>query len=59
MFTDVPQARVAMEAGTHSMWISEQLQELGHEVTMANVRELRAASRKLLLSDRQSKCCDP
>src|SRR5580698_2035003 len=31
-FTDVPQSRVAMEAGTHSIWISEQLQELGHEV---------------------------
>jgi transposase len=31
-FTDVPTARVAMEAGTHSIWISEQLQELGHEV---------------------------
>ena len=30
-FTDVPPARVAMEAGTHSIWISEQLQELGHE----------------------------
>jgi hypothetical protein len=25
-------ARVAMEAGVHSIWISEQLQELGHEV---------------------------
>jgi transposase len=31
-----------MEAGTHSIWISEQLQELGHEVIVANVRELRA-----------------
>jgi transposase len=30
-FTDLPPARVAMEAGTHSIWISEQLQELGHE----------------------------
>ena len=26
-FTDLPRARVAMEAGTHSIWISEQLQE--------------------------------
>ena len=43
-FTDVPPARVAMEAGTHSIWISEQLQELGHEVIVANVRELRAIS---------------
>jgi hypothetical protein len=28
-FTDLPSARVAMEAGTHSIWISEQLQKLG------------------------------
>jgi transposase len=40
-FTDLPRARIAMEAGTHSMWIKEQLEELGHEVTVANVRELR------------------
>ena len=43
-FTDVAPARVAMEAGTHSIWISEQLQELGHEVIVANVRELRVIS---------------
>ena len=49
-FTAVPPARVAMEAGTHSIWISEQLQELGHEVIVANVRELRAISH----SDRKS-----
>ena len=49
-FTDVPHARVAMEAGTHSIWMSEQLQELGHEVIVANVRELRAISH----SDRKS-----
>jgi transposase len=40
-FTDVPHARVAMEAGVHSICISEQLQELGHEVIVANVRKLR------------------
>jgi len=39
-FTDVPRARVAMEAETHSIWVSEQLRELGHEVIVANVREL-------------------
>jgi Transposase len=49
-FTDLPPARIAMEAGTHSIWISEQLQELGHEVIVANVRELRAISH----SDRKS-----
>jgi hypothetical protein len=25
-FTDLPKARIAMEAGTHSIWVSEQLQ---------------------------------
>jgi transposase len=49
-FTDLPRVRIAMEAGTHSIWISEQLQELGHEVIVANVRELRAISH----SDRKS-----
>src|SRR5258708_12230103 len=49
-FTDLPRVRVAMEAGTHSIWISEQLQELGHEVIVANVREVRATSH----SDRKS-----
>jgi transposase len=49
-FTDLPATRVAMEAGVHSIWISEQLQELGHEVIVANVRELRAISH----SDRKS-----
>ena len=39
-----------MEAGTRSIWISERLQELGHEVIVANVRELRAISH----SDRNS-----
>jgi hypothetical protein len=29
-FIDLPPARVAMEAGVHSIWISEQLQQLGH-----------------------------
>src|SRR5260370_15682284 len=43
-FTEVPHARVAMEAGVHSIWISEQLQELGHDVIVAHVLELRAVS---------------
>src|SRR5216683_2662529 len=53
-FTDLPPARVAMEAGTHSIWISEQLREMGHEVIVANVRELRAISH----SDRKSDTVD-
>jgi transposase len=33
--------RVAIEAGTHSPWASRLLEELGHEVLVANPRELR------------------
>jgi transposase len=33
--------RVAMEAGTHSGWVSRILEELGHEVLVGNPRKLR------------------
>ena len=50
-FTDLPRARVAMETGTHSIWVGEQLRELGHEVIVANVREVRAISHNNRKSD--------
>jgi transposase len=31
--------RVAMEAGTHSPWVSRLLEECGHEVLVANARK--------------------
>ena len=40
-----------MEAGTHPIWISEQLPELGQDVIVANVRELRAISHRDRKSD--------
>jgi transposase len=49
-FTDLPPVRIEMEAGTHSIWISQQLQEMGHAVIVANVSELRAIS---LLAERR------
>jgi transposase len=39
-----PRARIAFETGAHSGWINEHLTELGHEVIVANARELRAIS---------------
>ena len=33
--------RIAMEAGTHSPWVSRVLEECGHEVLVANARKLR------------------
>ena len=50
-FTNLPRARIAMETGTHSIWVSEQLRELGHEVIVANVREVRAISHNNRKSD--------
>ena len=40
-----------METETHSIWVSEQLRELGHEVIVANVREVRSISHSNRKSD--------
>jgi transposase len=45
-------ARIVMEAGTHSPWVSRLLEALGHEVIVANVRQLRLISRSDRKSDR-------
>lgn len=40
-FAEGPRMRIALEAGTHSPWVSRLLQELGHEVIVSNPRKLR------------------
>ena len=40
-FTSERPMRVAIEAGTHSPWVSRLLEECGHEVLVANARKLR------------------
>lgn len=50
-FQSMPPARVALEAGTHSIWITQQLQAYGHEVLVANVTELHAIVRNISKSD--------
>ena len=40
-FSKLPPCLVAMEAGTHSRWVSNILEELGHEVLVGNPRKLR------------------
>jgi transposase len=52
-FAGPVRARIAIEAGTHSLWVSEQLTELGHEVLVANPRELRGISHSSRKSDIQ------
>jgi transposase len=41
-FTMRSPARVVLEVGTHSPWVSRLLEELGHEVIVANSRRVRA-----------------
>jgi transposase len=42
LLEELPPTRVAIEAGSQSLWVSEYLAGMGHEVLVANVRELRA-----------------
>ena len=44
-------ARIALETGTHSLWAGELLAELGHEVIVAHVREVRAITGSASKSD--------
>jgi transposase len=39
--SEQPPMRIAIEAGTHSPWASRVLEELGHQVLVANARKLR------------------
>jgi transposase len=43
-FESRPRMRVALEAGSHSPWLSRLLTELGHETIVANARNLRMIS---------------
>lgn len=40
-FKTMSPARVALEVGTHSAWVHRLLEDLGHEVIVANARKLR------------------
>ena len=40
-FTGRASSTVIIEVGTHSRWVEAQLQKLGHEVIVANAREVR------------------
>jgi len=51
-FGGMPAARIVLEAGTHSPWISRILAELGHEVIVANPRRLRLIYENDSKSDR-------
>jgi transposase len=48
-FTAMEASRVALEVGSHSPWIQRLLEGLGHEVVVANARQVRL----IYLSDRK------
>ena len=51
-FESLDRCRVALEVGTHSPWVSRLIQELGHEVLVANPRKLRLIYRTESKDDR-------
>jgi transposase len=53
-FAALPPSLIAIEAGTHSAWIERELRAVGHEVIVANPRELR----KIHTSDRKNDRAD-
>lgn len=51
-FVSMPRARVVLEVGTHSPWVSRLLEECGHEVVVANARQVKLISKNDRKSDR-------
>jgi transposase len=50
-FSDIPRSRVVLEVGTHSRWFSAQVSAVGHEVIIANPRQLPLIYRNRSKSD--------
>jgi transposase len=51
-FSGLAKARIALEVGTHSAWVSELLTECGHEVVVANPRRMESISKNRRKNDR-------
>lgn len=51
-FEGQPRQRIAMECGTHSPWINRLLKELGHQVIVANPRQIPALTASESKNDR-------
>ena len=45
-FKEIPRSRIALEVGTHSPWVSSLLEELGHEVYVANPRKMGGGKKR-------------
>lgn len=51
-FAALPRCRIAIEVGTHSRWVSWQLKRYGHEVMVANARQVKLISQSSRKNDR-------
>ena len=51
-FGSLGRARIAIEVGTHSPWVSRLLQKLGHEVVVANPRQVKLITESSRKDDR-------
>jgi transposase len=51
-FGEMKKCRMALEVGTHSPWMSRSLKALGHEVIVANPRQLKLISNSSRKDDR-------
>lgn len=52
LFGAMPRARIAIEVGGHSRWVSRLLAEMGHEVYVANARQLKLITESTRKDDR-------
>jgi transposase len=51
-FASLQHCRIAIEVGTHSPWVSRLLKQFGHEVIVANARQVKLISASSSKSDR-------
>lgn len=52
-FSDLERSRIAIEVGTHSPWISALLEDLGHEVYVANPRKMESIKKSKRKNDKE------
>src|SRR5580692_8475170 len=52
LFAKMPASRIALEVGTHSPWVSRHLAAMGHEVIVANARQVQLISKSVRKNDR-------
>lgn len=51
-FSQIARSRIALEVGTHSPWVSALLEELGHEVYVANPRKMASIHKNKRKNDK-------